>query len=107
MSAGHGRFHDAVALVSGGGRGIGRGIAEGLGREGARVGVAARSLDECEETARAIREAGGSAIGIPLDVTDEESCQRAVQPRLRDFRTPDAPRLRRRDLPGVDARGAA
>ena len=67
------RFHDRVCLVSGGSRGIGRAIAEGLVREGARVAIGARSLEQCRETADAI-----GALALSLDVSDAASCADAV-----------------------------
>ncbi len=72
------RFDNRVCLVAGGGRGIGQALAIGLGAEGGRVAVAARTASQCEETATEIREAGGEAIAVELDVTAIESCERAV-----------------------------
>ena len=57
------------ALVTGASRGIGRAIAEGLAKAGARVAVAARSLDTLKET---------GLHAIRLDVTDVSSCRAAV-----------------------------
>ena len=68
-----------VALVTGAAQGIGRGIAEQLGADGFRVGVADLNLDAAEETAAAIRSAGGSAIAVQIDVTDTASVQAAVK----------------------------
>jgi 3-oxoacyl-[acyl-carrier protein] reductase len=62
-----------VALVTGGGRGIGAGIARELADAGARVAVAARTQAQVEEVAGEI---GG--LAIELDVTDEEAVERAV-----------------------------
>ena len=67
-----------VALVTGGGTGIGRGIAELLAREGARVVVANRNAETGEETVRRIVEAGGDAVFQRLDVRRETDCQAAV-----------------------------
>ena len=70
------RLEGMAALVTGGGRGIGRAVALAFAREGARVAVAARTQDEIEAVAR---ECGGDAIAIPLDVSDEQACNRAVE----------------------------
>lgn len=47
-----------VAIVTGGGRGIGRAVALGLAKAGANVCVTARSVDELEETARMVAKPG-------------------------------------------------
>jgi NAD(P)-dependent dehydrogenase (short-subunit alcohol dehydrogenase family) len=66
----NGRLDGQVALVTGGGRGIGRAIGEALAAAGARVALAARSADELAEAAAAVEAKGGMARGWTLDVTD-------------------------------------
>ena len=73
------RLDGQVAIVTGGGRGIGRAIAEGLARAGAAVTVLARSEDELAETVRLIESSGGWAIAVVADVTDERAVQDAVE----------------------------
>ena len=58
-----------VAVVTGGGTGLGRGMAKGLAQAGALVVVAGRRKEMVDQTAAEIRSAGGSAEGVSLDVT--------------------------------------
>jgi NAD(P)-dependent dehydrogenase (short-subunit alcohol dehydrogenase family) len=66
-------LHGRVAVVTGGGSGIGRGIALALGAEGMRVAVADVRRSSAETVAAEIESAGGSAVAIELDVTSVES----------------------------------
>lgn len=67
-----------VALVSGAGPGLGRDVALALGREGAAVGVGARTLEREEAIAGEIGAAGGRSLALRLDVCDPTSCRAAV-----------------------------
>ena len=67
-----------VALVTGGGRGIGRAVARALSEAGAAVAVAARTLDQVEAVAKELNQAGSKALGVGLDVTDPDSVESAV-----------------------------
>lgn len=69
----NGELSGQIALVTGGGRGIGAGIARELTAAGARVAVAARTRDQVAEVAR---EVGG--LALELDVTDLAAVERAV-----------------------------
>ena len=59
------------AIVTGAASGIGKAIAELLAKEGASVAIADLNQDAAEATAAAIRQAGGKAMGVAMDVTDE------------------------------------
>lgn len=67
-----------IALVTGGGRGLGREIALALAREGCDVAVGARNRTQIEETASAVRLLGARAHPVTLDVGDPASIARAV-----------------------------
>src|SRR5207302_8561689 len=73
------KLQDRVALVTGGGRGIGRAIALALAAEGARVVVTARTAGELEEVAATIRSAGGQAWTLTADLADRGSVQPLVR----------------------------
>lgn len=67
-----------VAWVTGGGTGIGRAVALELASRGAVVAISGRRRDRLEEVAATIATAGGRALILPLDVTDEQACNAAV-----------------------------
>jgi NAD(P)-dependent dehydrogenase (short-subunit alcohol dehydrogenase family) len=74
-----------VAVVTGGGRGIGEGIARTLAGAGAAVVVAARRRDEIETVAAEIRSGGGQALAVETDVTDDDAVEALAQAALNEF----------------------
>jgi citronellol/citronellal dehydrogenase len=78
-----------VALVTGGGTGIGRATAIELARTGANVVVCGRREEPLEATRREIEEAGGGCLAIPGDLREPEHVDRAVTAALDRFGTID------------------
>ena len=70
---------DAVALVTGGSRGIGRAVALGLGAAGFRVAIMARSRAELSETAELLERRGVQHAWVVTDVTDADEVARSVR----------------------------
>jgi len=68
-----------VALVTGGGRGLGRHMAQKLAEAGAAVAITGRTASSLDETVEAIRVAGGNAIAIAADVTERVAVERVVE----------------------------
>lgn len=79
------KLADSIALVTGAGRGIGRAIALAYAREGANVAVATLEPDEASAVAEEIRQLGGSALAVPVDVSQEQQVQQMVELTLAEF----------------------
>jgi len=78
-----------VALITGAGSGLGRQFAETLSDAGASVVLAARRREKLEETAELVRNKGGNAICLELDVTNSLSVTNCVRETTSEFGTPD------------------
>ena len=93
-----GKLDGRIAIVTGASRGIGEEIARSFAQEGARVVCAARTLNEGDHrllsgslsrTVSKIEDAGGQAIAVAVDVSNEEDCQRLVKAAEDTFGTVD------------------
>jgi NAD(P)-dependent dehydrogenase (short-subunit alcohol dehydrogenase family) len=76
---------DRVAIITGGGYGIGREIALAYAKAGARVVIAARTLGPLEQTRVDIEKIGGRALVVPSDVSKEADCARLVEQTIAAF----------------------
>jgi len=72
------KLQDKCAIVTGAASGIGREIAFTYAREGAKVAIADLAKEAAEATANEIHRAGGQAIGVAMDVTDEQAVNSGV-----------------------------
>ena len=66
------RLKDRVAIITGGGSGIGKAIAKGFAQEGATVVLAARTLANLEKTTEELKAMGGKVLAVPTDITVEQ-----------------------------------
>lgn len=74
-----------IAIVTGGGRGLGEQIALGLAEAGADVVVCSRKKAACDETAEKIREMGRNTLSIACDVTRPDEVERVVEDTVQAF----------------------
>lgn len=81
----NGRLRGKRAIITGAGAGIGKGVAIKLAEEGASVGVLDVNFEAAEEVARSIVAAGGQALALRVDVTDEQQVAESVSEVERRF----------------------
>jgi gluconate 5-dehydrogenase len=74
-----------TAIVTGGGKGIGRQMAEGLAAAGADIVLCARQAERCERAAGELEQLGVRALGLGCDVRDQDQVQAVVARTLADF----------------------
>src|SRR6476660_9167661 len=79
------QFKDKVAIVTGSGGGIGQAYVEALAREGAAVVVADINTEAADGVAKQIVADGGTAISVPVDVSDPDSAKAMADRTLAEF----------------------
>jgi NAD(P)-dependent dehydrogenase (short-subunit alcohol dehydrogenase family) len=85
VSTSEGLLQDKVAVVTGGGRGIGRAVAEGMAAQGAKVAVISRTDQELHEVVDGITGKNGEAQAVTADVTKPDQVQMAMSTILSSF----------------------
>lgn len=79
------QLNDRIALITGGGRGLGRAIALAFADAGADVAVASRTREQLNEVAQAIRSKGRHALAVEVDVSDSASVGQMVAATRQEF----------------------
>ena len=79
------RLAGKVALVTGGGTGIGKAIALAFAREGAKVAVAGRRREKLQETVREVEKQGADGLAIACDVSNARDAESAVHETAKNF----------------------
>ena len=83
------RLKDKSAIITGGGRGIGKAIALGFANQGAHIVVAARTESEVIAVAEKVKELGRESIGFVCDISDENQVKNLIDATLNKFKRID------------------
>ena len=78
-----------TAIVTGGGRGIGKAVVLDLAKEGCNVVLSSRSMDELESTVTEAKKSGAGALGLQLDLSRESNVSGLVDETVKQFGTVD------------------
>jgi len=84
------KLKDKVAIITGGGQGIGKEYALGFAREGAKVVIAEIKLENAQQVVKEIESRGGKAIAVRTDVTSEADARAVVEKTISTFGRIDA-----------------
>lgn len=80
-----GRLEGKIAFITGAGAGIAKATALAFAREGAKVGLAEINSEQGRATEQAVREAGGEALFVETDVTQDAAVKRAIDATVQRF----------------------
>ena len=80
------KLSQKVAVITGGGSGIGRAAAILMAKEGAKVAIINRTLETAQETVRQLVDEGGCGLAVAADVADSVKCNRQFKPFLMNIK---------------------
>ena len=83
------RLKDKVAIITGGGRGIGKALALGFANQGAHIVAAARTETEINLVAEKVKELGRESLGVICDISDENQVKNLVEATIKKFNRVD------------------